>query len=115
MNTVKMMIEIPGDLEAVRRLLLKLAPRMESRQPGITAQLTHADLTQPMRMATPKGEVIDVILEPRGEMSAIKVSVQPPMRSVGKVRAAWWRWRTRFFMKWTLKGVRKAIARDRAT
>lgn len=110
-----MMIEIPGDLEAVRRLLLKFAPRMEARQPGITAQLTHADLTQPMRMATPKGEVISVLLEPRGEASALKVSVQPPTRRFGRLGAGWWRWRTRFIMKWTLKGVRKAIARERTT
>lgn len=108
-----MMIEIPGDLEAVRRFLLRLAPRLEARQPGVTAQIQQADLTQPLRMAMPKGELLTVNIEPRGEKSAIKVAVQPPMRPMGRMRFAWWRWWARNILRWTLKGVRRSIAQEK--
>ncbi|HEY9855858.1 MAG TPA: hypothetical protein V6D05_08995 [Stenomitos sp.] len=108
-----MMIEIPGDLEAVRRFLLRMAPRLEARQPGVTAQIQQADLSQPLRMAMPKGEMLLVNIEPRGERSAIKVAIQPPVRPMGKFRTAWWRWWARQMLKWTLKGVRRAIAQEK--
>lgn len=113
MDPVRMMIEIPGDLEAVRRFLLRMAPRLEQRQPGVTAQIQQADLTQPLRMAMPKGELLTVTIEPRGERSAIKVSIQPPARPMGKLRAAWWRWWARQMLRWTLKGIRRSIAQEK--
>lgn len=129
MDPVRMMIEIPGDTEAVRRFLLRLAPRLEARQPGVTAQIQAADLSQPLRMAMPKGEVLTVNIEPRGAHAAIKVAVQPPMRPTGskavpqwlsgaaggmdRVRNAWWRWWARAMLRWALKGIRQAIAKEK--
>ncbi len=108
-----MMIEVPGDLEAIRRFLLRMAPRLEQRQPGVTAQIQQADLTQPLRMAMPKGELLTVNLEARGERAAIKVAIQPPTRPMGKLRAAWWRWWARRMLGWILKWIRKSIAQEK--
>lgn len=107
-----MMIEVPGDLEAIRRFLLRLAPRLEQRQPGVTAQIQQADLRQPLRMAMPKGELLTVNLEERGDRSVIKVAIQPPMRPMGKLRAVWWRWWARRMLSWSLKGIRRSITKE---
>lgn len=108
-----MRIEIPGDLEAVRRFLLRMAPRLEARQPGVTLQIQQADLSQPLRMAMPKGELLTVNIEPLGATSTIKVAIQPPQRPMGRIRQAWWRFWARHVLKLALKGVRRAIAREK--
>lgn len=115
MDPLRFIVELPGDLEAVRRLMLKFAPRLEGQQPGITQQLQVADLSVPMQMANKLGDVYLVTMEQRGENSAVKVTVNPPVKLKGKLRTALWRWKTRLIVRWTLKGVKKAIARERAT
>jgi len=107
-----MKVEVAGDPEVLRRLLLKMAPRMEARQPGITAQLEQADLTMPMRMATRAGEVIAIQVEPHSGSSSIKVSVHPPARPLGRIRGPFWRWRTRLMVTWVLRGVKRAVAKE---
>ena len=113
MDPLRFIVELPGDLEAVRRLMLKFAPRLEARQPGVTQQLQVADLTVPMQMANKLGEVYLVVMEPRGTSSAIKVTVNPPYNLKGKFRTSFWRWKTRLVVRWTLKGVKKAISKER--
>lgn len=114
MEPLRFIVEVPGDLEAVRRLMLKFAPRMEAQQPGLTQQLQMADLAVPMQMANKLGDVYMVMMEARGETSAIKVTVNPPLKLKGKLRTAFWRWKTRLIVRLTLKGVKKAIAREKA-
>lgn len=111
MQPVKLMIEVTSDLEGIRRFLLGMAPKLESRQPGITAQLQHADLRQPMVMPTRGGDAITVVLEPRGEKTAIKVSIQPSMRPRSKWSQGLWRWRNRWVARLVLKRLRPAIER----
>lgn len=111
MQPVKLMIEVESDLEGIRRFLLTLAPKLESRQPGITATIQHADLRQPMRMPTRKGDTITVLLEPRQEKTAIKVTIQPSAHPRPKWRQALWRWRNRFIARLVLKRLRPAIER----
>lgn len=111
MQPVKLMIEVQSDLEGIRRFLLAMAPKLEPRQPGITAQLQHADLHHPMVIPTRGGDSITVNLEPRGERTAIKVSIQPSKRPRTKWGAGLWRWRNRLVARIVLKRLRPAIER----
>lgn len=111
MQPVKLMIEVQSDLEGIRRFLLGMAPKLESRQPGITAQLQHADLHQPMIMPTRGGDTITVQLEPRGERTAVKVNIQPSVRPRSKWSQGLWRWRNRWIARIVLKRLRPAIER----
>ncbi len=111
MQPVKLMIEVQSDLEGIRRFLLGMAPKLESRQPGITAMLQHADLRQPMVMPTRGGDTITVHLEPRDATTAIKVAIQPSMRPRAKWAQALWRWRNRWVARLVLKRLRPAIER----
>lgn len=106
------MIESPGDVEALRRVLLKMAPRMEARQPGITQQLQAATLSEPMQLALPGGERVSVQVEPRAQSLAIKVAIQPPIALDGRLASIFWRWRIRLFTRWALKALKKAISRE---
>jgi hypothetical protein len=111
MQPVKLMIEVQSDLEGIRRFLLGMAPKLESRQPGITAQLQHADLNHPMVMPTRGGDTITVQLESRGERTAIKVNIQPSMRPRSTWSQGLWRWRNRWVARIVLKRLRPAIER----
>lgn len=111
MQPVKLMIEVQSDLEGIRRFLLGMAPKLEPRQPGITAQLQQADLRHPMVMPTRGGDTITVQLEARGERTAIKVNIQPAARSRSKWAAGFWRWRNRTVGRIVLKRLRPAIER----
>lgn len=114
MQPVRMKAQVPTDLEGIRRLLLSLAPRMESRQPGITAQLSQADLRQPMQMMVGKnGESVTIHFDPQGaHETAIKVEARPPYKPMGKWRAGFWRWRTRLLIKMTLKRAKLQLERS---
>jgi hypothetical protein len=111
MQPVKLMIEVQSDLEGIRRFLLGMAPKLEARQPGITAQLQQADLRHPMVMPLRGGDAITVLLDPRGERTAIKVNIQPSMRPRSKWAAGFWHWRNRWLARIVLKRLRPAIER----
>lgn len=109
---IRMRIEVPGDLEAIRRWLLRLAPRMEAQQPGITEQLRTVDMSTPMRMVTPRGMVINVAYEPlEAARTAIKVQVDPPLIRT-RPGGWWWATRTRWIVRFTLKLIRTQLARE---
>lgn len=106
-----MKTELETDLAGIRRLLLAMAPKMEARQPGITAQLQYYDFRQPMVMMSPKGDTVTITFEPQGDHTAIKVEVKPPLKPLGKLRARFWHWRTRFVLKLVLKRAKLEVAR----
>lgn len=110
MQPVKLMIEVQSDLEGIRRFLLGFFSKLESRQPGITAQIQQADLHHPMVLPT-RGTTATVLFEPRGDKTAVKVSIQPtkPLRT--KWGSGFWRWRTRLVGRIILKRMRPAIER----
>lgn len=111
MQPIRMKTEVPTDVEGVRALLLKLAPTFESRQPGITGQLQYLDMARPLMLAGKGGEMATVRFEAQGAATAIKVEVRPPDHELGRLRGAWWRWRTRFVLKLALKRARLEVER----
>ena len=111
MQPIRMKTEVPTDVEGIRRLLLAMAPRLEARQPGITAQLQQHRFDQPMMMMGRSGETVSVQFEPVGEATAIKVEVKPPFKPVGKLRGGFWRWRTRLMVKFALKRAKLEVER----
>lgn len=111
MVPVRMKTELPTDLEGIRRMLLAMAPKMEARQPGITAQLQYYDFRAPMVMMSPQGETITIHFEPQGDHTAIKVEVRPSAKPVGNLRARFWRWRTRLVLKLMLKRAKLEVTR----
>jgi hypothetical protein len=108
-----MKTEVPTDLEGIRRMLLAMAPQMEKRQPGITAQLQYYNFQQPMLMMAPSGETVTVSFDPIAGQSqtAIKVEVKPPAKPLGNIRARFWRWRTRWMVKLLLKRAKMEVER----
>jgi hypothetical protein len=111
MQPVRMKTDVPTDLEGLRRLMLAMAPKMEARQPGITAQLQYYNFQQPMMMMSPKGETVTITFEPLGPQTAIKVEVKPPAKPLGNLRARFWRWRTRLMLKVMLKRAKLEVER----
>jgi hypothetical protein len=123
MQPVRMKAEVPTDVEGIRKLLLAMAPQLEARQPGITAQLQYYNFQQPMMMMAPSGEAVTITFEPvaghgsqsdgsrRGTQTAIKVEVKPPAKPLGPLRARFWRWRTRWMVKLLLKRAKLEVER----
>lgn len=111
MQPVRMKTELATDLEGIRRLLLAMAPKMEARQPGITAQLQYYNFQQPMVMMSPKGESVTINFEAIGPQTAVKVEVRPSGKPLGKWRAGFWRWRTRLLVKLMLKRAKLEVER----
>ena len=111
MQPVRMKAELATDVEGIRRMLLAMAPKMEARQPGITAQLQYYNFQQPMVMMSPKGESVTINFEPMGDQTAVKVEVRPPGKPLGKWRAGFWRWRTRWLVKLMLKRAKLEVER----
>lgn len=114
MQPVRMKTEVPTDLEGIRRLLLGIAPQLEPKQPGITGQIQQANLNQPLMMMSPSGESVTILFAPQTDSTAIKVEVKPPYKPTGKLRAWFWRWRTRLFLKFALKRAKLACEKDAA-
>lgn len=104
-----MKADVPTDLEGVRALLLKLGPTLESRQPGITAQLQYLDLGQPLMLQGKGGELATIRFERQAGATAIKVEVRPPQKRLGRLGAGWWRWRTRWLVKLALKRAKLEV------
>lgn len=115
MQPVRMKTEVPTDREGIRRLLLGLAPQLEPKQPGITAQIQHAPLDQPLMMMSPTGETVTVVFDQQAASTAIKVEVRAPGKPMGKLKAGFWRWRTRLFLKLALKRAKLAVEKDAAS
>lgn len=121
MQPVRMKAELEADLEGIRQMLLGLGPQLEPRQPGITEQIRQANLAQPLLMMSPSGETVTVVFEPQASrpqpepLTVVKVEVRPPAKPLGKLRAGFWRWRTRFFVKMALKRAKQSAARRPVT
>ncbi|HEY9720903.1 MAG TPA: hypothetical protein V6D47_02755 [Oscillatoriaceae cyanobacterium] len=122
MQPVRMKAELETDLEGIRQMLLGLGPRLEPRQPGITDQIRMANLSQPLLMMSPSGETVTVVFEPQAArpqpespLTIVKVEVRPPGKPLGKLRAGFWRWRTRFVVKMALKRAKLSAARRPTT
>lgn len=113
MQPVRMKADVPTDTEGIRKMLLAMAPQLEARQPGITAQLQYYNFSQPMMMMAPSGEAVTVTFEPLAgqTQTAIKVEVKPPAKPLGKLRARFWRWRTRWMVKLLLKRAKLEVER----
>ncbi|MDB5096446.1 MAG: hypothetical protein JWM80_867 [Cyanobacteria bacterium RYN_339] len=111
MQPVRMITKVPTDVEGVRALLIKLGPALESRQPGITAQLQYLNMDQPLMLQGKGGEVATVRFERADAETAIKVEVKPPDRPLGRIRSSWWRWRTRWLVKLALKRAKLEVER----
>ena len=87
MQPIRMKTEVPTDIDGVRALLIKMAPALESRQPGITAQLQYFDMEQPLMLQGKGGEMATVRFERQATATAIKVEVKPPDRPMGRIRS----------------------------
>jgi len=106
-----MITRVPTDFDGVRALLVKMGPALEPRQPGITAQLLYLNLEQPLMLQGKGGEMATVRFERAEAETAIKVEVMPPTKPMGKLRAGFWRWRTRWLVKLALKRARLEVER----
>ena len=113
LDPIRLKTEVQTDLEGVRAMLLKLAPMLESRSPGITGQLQYFDMNQPLMMQDPGGAGATIRFEGKpGVLStAIKVEVRPPAKELGRLRAWWWKTRTRFVVQLALKRAKIEIAK----
>jgi hypothetical protein len=111
MNPIRMKTEVPTDLEGVRVLLVKLGPVLEGRSPGISGQLAYFDMSQPLQLQGKGGEVATVRFEAQAGATAIKIDVAPPAKPMGRMRASWWRWRTRWLVKMALKRAKIEVER----
>ena len=111
MDPIRMKTEVATDLEGVRALLLKLGPALESRSPGITGQLHYLNMSQPLQLQGTGGEVATIRFEAQAGATAIKIEVRPPGKQMGRLRAGWWRMRTRFLVKLALKRAKVEVAR----
>jgi hypothetical protein len=107
-----MKADVPTDVEGLRRLMLAMAPQLERRQPGITAQLQYYSFREPMVMMAPSGEAVTVNFEPTGPTTAIKVEVRPPAKPKGALMARFWHWRTRWIVKLMLKRAKLEVERQ---
>ena len=111
MNPIRMKTEVPTDLEGLRALLIKLGPALEGRAPGISGQLAYHDMSHPLQMQGKSGEVATVRFVAQAGTTAIKIDVQPPTQPMGRLRAGWWRWRTRWLVKMALKRAKIEVER----
>jgi hypothetical protein len=109
---LKLMIEVPGDLETLRRVLVRLAGRLESRQPGIIRRIEEADLSLPMKWISPTQMPVRVAAEPGDEKLVIKVDIEAPPRIKTNFRAWFWRWRIRVMTRLLLRSLRIEMERE---
>lgn len=109
MQPVKMITRVPTDIDGVRAMLVKMGPALEPRQPGITAQLQYLNLDQPLMLQGKGGEMATIRFEREEAQTAIKVEVRPPSKPMGRLRAGWWRFRTRWLVKIALKRAKLEV------
>jgi hypothetical protein len=113
LDPIRLKTDVQTDPEGVRAMLLKLAPMLESRSPGITGQLSYFDMTQPLVMQDPSGAGATIRFDGKVgvPLTSIKVEVRPPARPMGRLRAWWWKARTRFVVQLALKRAKAEIAK----
>ena len=109
---LKLMIEVPGDLETLRRVLVRLAGRLEARQPGIVKRIDEADLALPVRWVSPTQMPIRVAAEAGPDRLVIKVDIEAPPRVKTAVRGWFWSWRMRVMTRLMLRSLRIEMDRE---
>jgi hypothetical protein len=109
---IRLKTQLATDVEGIRRLLLAWAPRLEARQPGLTAQLAAANLKVPLLIAGRKGDSVKVSFTPQGLTTLVFVEAIPPLKPMGPLRGRFWRWRTRALMRWALKQAKRGVEKQ---